>query len=277
MANIGQIAQRCLWCGNNGFISNEGKKSDFDKNIFFKNGFNPICKKCKSKIIDIDTFKTYIQDSGIYFDENTWEKAVNDIRERLLKQYKNKNELPNDFIKLSFNKIMNRFFSLGNLSGDFKFMPLNSENKNKKIDKKDEIKIFNEKWMGNYTKYEIEYLENYLQGLHNDFKIVTTNHKDYAMKIAQASLHMNKCYQDLLDGTGGSDARYKTARENFDTLSKSAQFAESGRGQNDVSLGCFGVTFDKVEKKQWVPKHIPLEQDEFDKMLSQFDSIEESL
>jgi len=95
------------------------------------------------------------------------------------------------------------------------------------------------------------------------------------MKIAQASLHMNKCYQDMING--GSDGKYKIARENFDVLSKSAQFAESGRGQNDVSLGCFGKIFELVESKTYIPEHIPLNPDEIDKLIDNFKYIYKSL
>lgn len=141
----------------------------------------------------------------------------------------------------------------------------------------DTQKYYSKKWMGEYTRSDIEYMEDYYIGLDRDFKIVTTNHKDYARKICKASLHMDRCFQDVLSGVSGADAKYKSARETFDTLSKSAQFSESQRGQNDVSLGCFGVTFDQVEQRKWVPKHEPLEQDSYDKMLSQFSTIKESV
>lgn len=138
-------------------------------------------------------------------------------------------------------------------------------------------KIYSSKWMGEYTYADIEYLENYYLGLDRDFKIVTTNHKDYAKKIAKASLHMDKCFQDMLAGVSGADKKYKDAKDVFDTLSKSAQFSESQRGQNDVSLGGFGVTFDMVEQNQWIPKHTELNEDDYDKLIKQFSTIRESV
>lgn len=140
-----------------------------------------------------------------------------------------------------------------------------------------EEKIYNKTWMGEFTRSEIEYLENYYAGLNRDFKIVTTNHKDYARKICKASLHMDKCFADMLSGVSGADKKYKQARETFDTLSKSAQFSESQRGQNDVSLGSFGVTFDMVEQDRWIPKHEVLEEDDYDKLIRQFSTIKESV
>jgi len=141
----------------------------------------------------------------------------------------------------------------------------------------DEEKSYSKQWMGDYTESDIEYLDNYLKGLHTDFKIITENHKDYAKKIAKASLHMDKCFQDMLQGISGADKRYKDARETFDTMSKSAQFSENTRGINDVSLGGFGVVFDRVEQQIWIPKHVPLEKDDFDKLIDYFSSINKSV
>ena len=81
----------------------------------------------------------------------------------------------------------------------------------------------------------------------------------------------------MSNGVAGADKKYKDLQETFDKLSKSAQFSESQRGINDVSLGCFGVIFDKVEKKQWVPTHIPLEKDDYDILLEAFSTIKKSV
>lgn len=154
-----------------------------------------------------------------------------------------------------------------------------NENDTKSLDlyNNKEDKIYSKQWVGEYTKDDIGYLDNYLKGLHSDFKIITENHKDYAKKIAKASLHMDKCFQDMLQGVSHSDKRYKDARETFDTLSKSAQFSEQTRGQNDVGLGCFGILFERVEQKKWIPQHTPIEKDDYDKMIDYFSSINKSI
>ena len=120
-------------------------------------------------------------------------------------------------------------------------------------------------------------METYYNDLRTDFKIVTRNHQDYARKIAKASLAMDRAYDDMIKGVQGSDTRYKNLKDTFDQLSKSAQFAEDKRGANEVGLGCFGVTFDKVEKRQWIPKHDPINKDDYDKMLDAFSTINKSL
>lgn len=260
--------QKCLWCGKEKWIDQSSSKSGFDKNSFMKNGFNPICKTCKKNLNDLDSFKNYLDDSGIEFNQKTWDKASKEILDKLKNKYKD--EIPNNLSKSIIQKIINKYFSLSNLNESFKSTPKVQSSNNGK-------KIYSKRWMGYYTEEELDYLESYLNGLYNDFKIITTNHKDYAMKIAKASLHMDKCYQDLLSGKSGADSRYKTARETFDALSKSAAFAESQRSQNDVSLGCFGKVFEKVEQRKWIPKHTPLEKDAFDKLINQFSHINKSL
>lgn len=138
-------------------------------------------------------------------------------------------------------------------------------------------RVYSKKWMGYYTPAEIKYLDDYYENLHRDFKIITANHKDYAKKIAKASLHLDKCFQDMLNGEPGADKKYKDAKDVFDTLCRSAKFSENTRGQNDVSLGNFGKVFEMVENNTYIPEHIPIEPDQIDKLIEDFKHIFKSL
>jgi hypothetical protein len=42
-------------------------------------------------------------------------------------------------------------------------------------------------------------------------------------------------------------------------------------------LGSFGVIFNKVEQKKWIPEFKPLKKDTYDILLDQFANIEKSL
>ena len=142
------------------------------------------------------------------------------------------------------------------------------------------IPVWSDEWYGEYTPEDLKYLNEYYESLKKDFKIITRNHQDYARKIAQASLAMNKAYNEMLiKGDKESSDKYKLASSTFDSLSKSAQFSESSRSANDVSLGSFGVIFDRVEKHEWIPEYIPAdnEEDVYDKLIKQFGNIERSL
>lgn len=93
--------------------------------------------------------------------------------------------------------------------------------------------------MGNYSETDIRKLDHYYESLENDYNIVTENHRDYARKIAKASLQMDKTFDDMMNGIEGADKRYENATKAFDTLSKSAKFSESTRSVNDVGASSF--------------------------------------
>lgn len=137
--------------------------------------------------------------------------------------------------------------------------------------------IYDEKWMGKYTKKDIDYLNNYYTGLERDYKIITENHRDYARKIAKASLQMDKAFDEMINGLDGADARYKNAREAFDTLSKSAKFSESTRSVNDVGISSFSKVAAMVEAHNWIPEHKPLQKDVIDEMIEYLSTITKSL
>lgn len=139
----------------------------------------------------------------------------------------------------------------------------------------EEEKIYDPFWVGSYTELELETLNNYYKDLQTDYKIVTVNHKDYAKKIAKASLAMDRAFEDMLKT--GNDSLYKSARDTFDKLSQSAKFAENQRGLNDVSLGSYGVMADRVENNTWIPEYEPEDKDMYDKLLAQFANISRSL
>jgi len=143
----------------------------------------------------------------------------------------------------------------------------------------DGLATWNDEWQGEFTKEEITFLNDYYNKLKDSFTITNVNHEDYARKIAKASLAMDKYFVQMMKGIPKSEAKYKVAKESFDTLSKSAQFTESQRSANDVNLDNFGVVFDKVEKHEWIPEYIPTpeEEDIYDKLLRQFSNIEKSL
>lgn len=138
--------------------------------------------------------------------------------------------------------------------------------------------FYNEEWQGNFSLQDLNYLNDYYNELHADYKITTRNHKDYARKIAKASLAMDKSYEKMVNGTdANAHKEFKELKAIFDDLCKSAKFSESTRSATDVGLGSFGVIFDKVEKRTWIPPHKPVKKDTFDVLLKQFANIEKSL
>lgn len=137
--------------------------------------------------------------------------------------------------------------------------------------------IYSEKWMGEYSKVDLEYLEDYYTSLNKDYNIVTENHRDYAKKIAKASWAMDKAFNEMTNGTPGADVKYKNMKEAFDSLSKSAKFSESTRSVNDVGASSFSKVAAMVESHNWIPEHHPLERDTIDEMIDYLSTITKSL
>lgn len=218
----------------------------------------PICKSCVQKNINIDDLHTVyriLKDMDIAFLYDVW---INSVEKTPTNPFGSYIRMVNSLPQYKSLKWDNSIFA--------------QDDSNVFSDKL----VYSKEWMGSYTQSDIDYLNQYLKDLQNDFKIVTKSHKDYAKKISKASLAMDKAYEAMLNNEG-SESKYKAIKEIFDSLSKSAQFAESERGLNDVSLGNFGVVFDKVEKKFWIPPHQPDEKDIYDELLEQFSNINKSL
>lgn len=241
-------------------------------NPLFPSGKVTVCKDCIKEMIDyndINSIYKILQLLDRPFLYDYWSRCVDknaekktDIFGNYLRQVASLKQLK----KLRWED--SQFDSSKSIEIEDKI--INSENKKEEM-------TYSEEWRGTYSKSDLEYLESYYKDLQADFKIVTRNHKDYARKIAKASLAMDRAYDDMLNGIQGSDTRYKNLKDTFDTLSKSAQFSEDKRGANDVGLGSFGVLFDRVEKKMWIPQHQPLEKDDYDKLIDYFSTIDRSL
>ena len=250
----------------------EHSKSEFYQsyNPIHTNSLIPYCKKwIKQTVrtedgeIDVELLKDILRQVDLPFLKDYWNAACKGKEETVGRYFKD--------LKLQQNRSLTWKDSIfENKSNDSDKFNVEDKNENEEL-------TYSKIWRGSFTDSDLQYLEEYYRNLNNDFKIVTTNHKDYARKIAKASLAMDKAYEDMINGVSGSDKRYKDLKDTFDSLSKSAQFSENTRGQNDVSLGCFGVLFDKVEQKKWIPQHTPLKKDDYDKLIEYFSSINDSV
>lgn len=228
-----------------------------------------ICKKCLKDMVDCNDIQSVyrvLQVMDIPFWYEYWDRAV---------EVKPKNPF-GKYITManSMPQFKGLLWKDSKFDASITFKP--SDVKKEVLCNKEET-VYSEDWRGTYTLSDLKYLEGYYRDLDKDFKIVTRNHKDYARKIAKASLAMDKAYDDMVNGVQGADTRYKNLKDTFDQLSKSAQFSEDKRGANDAGLGCFGVVFDRVESKIWIPQHQPVEKDDYDNLLDSFSTIDKSL
>lgn len=137
--------------------------------------------------------------------------------------------------------------------------------------------IYSKEWKGHFFPEDIDTLNDYYDGLQRDYKIITENHRDYARKIAKASLMMDKAYEDVMAGVPKAEEKYEKFKNIFDSLSRSAKFSEDKRSINDVGLSSFSVIVSRVAEHNWIPEHTPLEKDDIDKMLDYLSTVTKSL
>lgn len=228
--------------------------------------FYPFCKKCVDTNIDVNNLQEvqdFLKELDKPFIMDIWKEVCANNTNKFIEKYMK------EISKVKYQ----------NLKWEDSIL----EETDTKVEIKEnsaynDIPEWNEEWQGEYTKKDIEYLNNYIGGLKKDFDISTINHMDYAKEIAKTSLLKSKAYAIMLkEPTDDNIKSYKNLVSMFDNLSKSAQFAESQRGANDVGLGSFGQIFDAVEKHNWVPTYVPEDKDMYDKLLDQFANIEKSL
>lgn len=192
-------------------------------------------------------------------------------REGFIHQNSNRSKEEKEFILEKYKDYLNLQYT-----GIAKGLP-SSTTEHIQLDLQNEPLVYSEKWRGKYTASDIKSLDAYYAGLERDYKIITENHRDYARKIAKASLRMDQTYDDMLNGVEGADKKYENATKAFDTLSKSAKFSESTRSVNDVGISSFSKVAAMVEAHNWIPTHKPLEKDTVDEMIDYLSTITKSL
>lgn len=195
-------------------------------------------------------------------------------KEGFIHQNSNRTKKEKEEILNRYSDLINQYLNTSNTSTKSK---TSDDSSKLSIQDNNEELVYSDKWMGNYTKSDIKKLDHYYESLENDYNIVTENHRDYARKIAKASLQMDKTFDDMMNGIEGADKRYDNATKAFDTLSKSAKFSESTRSVNDVGASSFSKVAAMVESHNWIPEHKPLEKDVIDEMIDYLSTITKSL
>ncbi len=228
--------------------------------------FAPYCKKCREAMLGSDNDIERLMDVLMLIDKPYIQDAWNSVIEK-------------HYGKTKMISVLGHYLSNINLNHDgMRFKDSDEymdDTVEKSANKVVQTKKYNSTWMGSYTKEELKYLENYYSKLQEDFNVLTQNHIDYARKIAKASLLMDREFEDILDGKG-SDSSYEKYKRIFDDLSKSAQFAESGRGKSIIGNGLTEIV-EAVENKNWIYKRDNYKKDDIDVLLDQFGNISKSL
>lgn len=201
------------------------------------------CKNCVAKIQTKDEMRRYFWENNRQWKENVWENAIEKAKLEASKSvvYQKSNEdRKNILLEHIACSIMPELFRLTqnyqyeeHLNDPYTNSYDEAKENGKITETKDKnIKTYNEFFNGEFKELEIEYLENYYNGLQEDFDLSDTALRDTAKKVAKASLMADKVQNDYMAGRCSlQDVKDATAQ--LDLLMKTGNFAACKRKPGD--------------------------------------------
>lgn len=239
------------------------------------------CKECAAQYCkDQDTLKQYCYENNRQWKDNFWDSAVKKA------QYVQATDAEYIDPKSSQKKrkdILNRtavrqFFSFMNLGAFYGYVENIGEDgvyvvpEEKPSEEENEDKrTYNRKWGGFFTKEEIESQEETYSQYEEDFVLDNVNIRDYARKVAKASLNADIAEDKMRRGEI-SASEYKEAQRIFDDLSKSSNFAACRRKPGEASgMGSLGEIIMRLEQSGALNENgFTFPEDDVDKIIQDF-------
>ena len=272
----------CLKCGKvknvNDFYTNKDWIDQLGRDIW--------CKDCVAKLATKDEIREYFWENHKEWNEKIWTAAKNRAEKlasnNLTFQKANEERRRSILERLTCQQVpgcmvMPGMYHYVENGKDGQSMSYAEAKANGEIEL-DTDKENNREFNGYFTPKELEYLENYYEGLETDFALDTENLRDYATKLSKASLQADKAQDDYAAGRCDFSV-VKDAMTLFDTLSKSANFAACKRNPGDKGgLGSWSELTLKLETSGHpCTRKIEWEPDEVDKTIEEFRQIVESI
>ena len=130
---------------------------------------------------------------------------------------------------------------------------------------------YNRKWGGFFSEEEIEALEDIYAQYEEDFVLDNVNIRDYARKVAKASLNVDIAEDKMRRGQISAN-EYKEAQKIFDDLSKSSNFAACRRKPGEASgMGSLGEIIMRLEVSGALKENgFTFPEDDVDKIIRDF-------
>lgn len=238
------------------------------------------CKECVSRYCkDQETQKTYCYENNRKWEDKFWDSAQKKAQYLLSTDaefidpkttQKRRKEIENRVAVRQFFSMMNlvQFYGyVENVGEDGKFIPEDREPEQGS----GSGRTYNKKWGGTFTEEEIDRLEDIYSQYDEDFVQDNVSMRDYARKVAKASLNADIAEDKFRRGEI-SAGEYKEAQKIFDDLSKSSNFAACRRKPGEASgMGSLGEIITRLEvsgKQKTNGFHFP--EDDVDKIIADF-------
>lgn len=229
-----QQTKLCLKCGKVKPVTDYYANRDWDEQL----GKDIWCKECVNRCANKDQIREYFWENHREWDDRIWQKAeeraekmastnatylkANDDRRKTILERLTCQQVP---------VMMSLYYNFVNTDDPTTYAEAKANGQIKEeIDP--DIKKYSHKFNGYFKPSELEYLEEYYQGLEEDFDLSDTNLRDIARKLAKASLQADKAQDDFMAGRCDYSV-VKDAISQFDLLSKSGNFAACKRKPED--------------------------------------------
>lgn len=225
----------CMRCGKPKDI-----KEFYDNPNLDDTGVDAWCKSCLGKCATREDVARYMWENGRDFTKEIWKLAV-DRAEPILAKNAVYQKSSKDKQKALLEKaaagqvqyVMKTDYHYVDTDGvSYEEAKAQGLFNDPKAEEKDEEKVYSKEFHGEFTKDELEYLEDYVADLSEDFDIETRADKDYARKMAKASLIHDNALNDYLAGEADIETVNKAAAS-FDMIAKSGNLAPSKKKKDD--------------------------------------------
>lgn len=279
-----ELSKMCLKC-------KEAKKiSDFYKNTGWDalSNHDAWCKSCVSAhCTNKETLREYCWYNNRKWSDDFFDKSRDKAeytqannQEYVKASQAKRAKMLNEGACRAFFQTMNlasQYVFIENMSPDGEPRPFDPKSKDGTIvfgdsrafESDDEL-TYSEDWNGKFTKQEVEFLDNYYSELDDGFVLDNKSIRDYARKVAKASLAVDIASNNFRRGAV-TIKELKDALDMFDNLSKSANFAACKRKAGEqAGQGSFGELVMKIESTGKIEtNYVKWEQDEVDKVIEE--------
>lgn len=215
------------------------------------------CKECAKKNCKTqEQIKQYCYENNRVWKDSFWDSAMKKAQYILSTsaEYIDPKTTSTKRRELEERTAASQFFSLMNMANVYGYIEnvthdgtYISPAMREQEKRQSEELVYNHTWRGSFTAAQIEALEEIYEQYEEDFVLDNVSMRDYARKVAKASLNADIA-EDRMRRGEISASDYKEAQRIFDDLSKSSNFAACKRKPGEASgMGSLGDIILKLE------------------------------
>ena len=245
------------------------------------------CKECvQSYCTSMNALRQYCYENNRHWQDSYWDSALKKAQYSMATnaEYLDPNTTRARKEELMVLAGCKSFLSMMNMKGIYRFVENVTkdgtfrEESDELLEDSKKTRSYNKVWGGNFSKEELEKLEDTYAQYEEDFVLDNVSLRDYARKVAKASLNADIAEDRMRRGEASAN-EYKEAQRIFDDLSKSSNFAACKRKPGEASgMGSLGEIIMRIELDGKLHTNgFTFPEDDVDKIIHDFDHTLEAV